>query len=132
MIDILGLKGSPVGVRLLRDSDVPLEGVERLQQHRYCQALMRARHGRHVLLDGAQLACPAAAAAFGFRPLTEALRSGKGLVGIGIVSDPAVGRAMFEAMPRLDPILKNTGLVDTVGGSAVFYQSQVKLIRVPA
>jgi anaerobic selenocysteine-containing dehydrogenase len=37
-----------------------------------------------------------------------------------------------NAAMRLDPILKNTGLVDTVGGSAVFYQSQVKLIRVPA
>lgn len=103
MISILGLRGSPIGVRLLRDGDLPPEGVERLQQHRYCQALMRARHGQHVLLDGEQLACPAAAAAFGFRPLTEALSSGKGLVGFGIVSDPAVGRMMFEAMPRLDP-----------------------------
>ena len=37
-----------------------------------------------------------------------------------------------NAAMRLDPVLKNTGLVDTVGGSAVFYQSQVKLIRVPA
>jgi anaerobic selenocysteine-containing dehydrogenase len=37
-----------------------------------------------------------------------------------------------NAAMRLDPILKNTGLVDTVGGSAVFYQSQVKLVRVPA
>ena len=37
-----------------------------------------------------------------------------------------------NAAMRLDPILKNTGLVDTVGGSAVFYQSQVKLVRVTA
>ena len=37
-----------------------------------------------------------------------------------------------NAAMRLDPVLKNTGLVDTVGGSAVFYQSQVKLIRVSA
>ncbi len=35
-----------------------------------------------------------------------------------------------NAAMRLDPVLKNTGLVDTVGGSAVFYQSQVKLVRV--
>lgn len=102
-MDILGLDGSPVGVRLLGVGVPPPGGVEKLQQHRYCQALMRARRGRHVLLDGEQLACPAAAAAFGFRPLTEALRSGKGLVGFGIVSDPAVGRTMFEGMPRLEP-----------------------------
>jgi hypothetical protein len=30
---------------------------------------------------------------------------------------------------RVDPVLKNTGLVDTTGGSAVFYQSQVKLVK---
>jgi hypothetical protein len=31
---------------------------------------------------------------------------------------------------RVDPVLKNTGLVDLTGGSAVFYQSQVKLVKV--
>ena len=35
-----------------------------------------------------------------------------------------------NAAMRVDPYLKNTGLVDTVGGSAVFYQSQIKLIKV--
>jgi tetrathionate reductase subunit A len=35
-----------------------------------------------------------------------------------------------NAAMRLDPVLKNTGLVDPVGGSAVFYQSQVKLVKV--
>jgi anaerobic selenocysteine-containing dehydrogenase len=34
-----------------------------------------------------------------------------------------------NAAMRLDPVLKNTGLVDVVGGSAVFYQSRVKLIK---
>jgi anaerobic selenocysteine-containing dehydrogenase len=37
-----------------------------------------------------------------------------------------------NAAMRLDPILKNTGLVDPVGGSAVFYQSQVKLVKMGA
>jgi len=31
---------------------------------------------------------------------------------------------------RIDPVLKNTGLVDPVGASAVFYQTQVKLAKV--
>jgi anaerobic selenocysteine-containing dehydrogenase len=35
-----------------------------------------------------------------------------------------------NAAMRVDPVLKNTGLVDPVGGSAVFYQSQVKLEKV--
>ena len=50
-----------------------------------------------------------------------------------VPSDPRrAGGIHANAAMRLDPVLKNTGLVDTVGGSAVFYQSQVKLIRVPA
>jgi anaerobic selenocysteine-containing dehydrogenase len=35
-----------------------------------------------------------------------------------------------NAAMRVDPVLKNTGLVDTTGGSAVFYQSQVRLVKV--
>jgi len=35
-----------------------------------------------------------------------------------------------NAAMRVDPFLKNTGLEDIVGGSAVFYQSQVKLVKV--
>lgn len=34
-----------------------------------------------------------------------------------------------NAAMRTDPVLKNTCLVDTVGGSAVFYQTLVKLIK---
>lgn len=35
-----------------------------------------------------------------------------------------------NAAMRIDPVLKNTGLVDPVGASAVFYQTQVKLAKV--
>ena len=100
---ILGLEADPVGVRLLGpDAQYPAD-AKRLEQHRYCQALMRARRGEHVTLDAEGIACPAAAAAFGFRPLPEGLRNGKGLVGFGIVAEEAVGRRMFEAMPALQP-----------------------------
>jgi len=51
--------------------------------------------------------------------------------GVRIKGDPrrATGIHANAAM-RVDPVLKNTGLVDPVGGSAVFYQSQVKLVKV--
>jgi uncharacterized protein (DUF169 family) len=100
---ILGLTGSAVGVRLLPAGAANPNGAIVLQQYRYCQALMRARHGEAVLLDAHGIACPAAAAAFGFRPLPEGLQSGKGLVGFGIVLDEMVGRRMFEVMPHLEP-----------------------------
>jgi uncharacterized protein (DUF169 family) len=103
LAEILGLTGSAVGVRFLPAGAANPAGAVVLEQHRYCQALMRARHGETVLLDGQGIACPAAAAAFGFRPLPEKLQSGKGLVGFGIVMDEAVGRRMFEGMARLEP-----------------------------
>lgn len=68
---------------------------------RYCQALMKARHGGSVRLEAEGLSCPAAAAAFGFRPLPPQLANGKGLVGFGIVGDAGAGQRMFAGMPRL-------------------------------
>jgi anaerobic selenocysteine-containing dehydrogenase len=51
--------------------------------------------------------------------------------GVTVAADPRRGTGVHaNAAMRVDPVLKNTGLVDTVGGSAVFYQSQVKLIKV--
>ena len=101
---VLGLRAEPVAVFLLHDETLaPFGAWQRLRAHRYCQALMRARHGASVLLVPNELACPAAAAAFGFRTLPENLANGKGLVGFGIVSRPETGKAMFAGMSRLEP-----------------------------
>ena len=106
MTAILGLESHPVAVFLLpaeAAAEPPFASWQRLEHHRYCQALMRARRGAAVLLTGDQLACPAAAAAFGLRPLPEGLVNGKGLAGFGIVQDPATGARMFRDMPHLEP-----------------------------
>lgn len=98
---ILGLSTSLVGVKFLfSKSEIP-DGIEKLNGYRYCQALMKARHGSHIILDAEGIACPAAAAAFGIKPLPEGLKNGKGLVGFGIVNDEATGKAMFEGMTIL-------------------------------
>lgn len=102
MKEILGLRGSPVGVRLLK-TDAPVPGAVRAEGNRYCQALMRARHGEHVVVTGETIACPAAARAFGFKPLPEALKSGKGLVGFGITAEESVGQQMFTGMAAFEP-----------------------------
>jgi len=99
----LDLSSHIVGVRLLKPGAEQPTGSIRLKQHRYCQALMKARLGQSVLLDGAGINCPAAAAAFGFRPLPEGLRNGNGLVGFGIVTDAAIGARMFAEMAVLEP-----------------------------
>jgi uncharacterized protein (DUF169 family) len=101
--DLLGDGTDPVAVCLLApgQEDGVFAAFEPVRGHRYCQALMKARHGESVLLEPAGLSCPAAAAAFGFRPLPPQLANGKGLVGFGIVAQAAAGARMFADMPRL-------------------------------
>jgi len=51
--------------------------------------------------------------------------------GVTIPGDARRGAGFHaNAAMRVDPVLKNTTLCDTVGGSAVFYNSQVKLVKV--
>ncbi|MBS3816150.1 MAG: DUF169 domain-containing protein [Candidatus Thermoplasmatota archaeon] len=99
----IGLETYPVGVKFVFDEREEVsDKVKRVDGHRYCQALMRARHGEHVLLDGDGIACPAAARAFGFKPLPDGLKSGKGLVKFGIVQREDTGKEMFKGMTTFD------------------------------
>jgi uncharacterized protein (DUF169 family) len=98
---ILNLGSSLVGVKFI-GQNVPMPlGSKALSGHRYCQALMKARHGEKVTLDAEGIACPAAAAAFGFKLLPEGLKSGKGLMGFGITKEETTGKTMFEGMTTL-------------------------------
>lgn len=101
IVDILALSSFPVGVNFLKAGDPFPDEAQKLGHHRYCQALMKARRGQSVLLDETGISCPAAAAAFGFRPLPENLENGRGLVGFGIVHEQAAGQRMFEEMSYL-------------------------------
>ncbi|HEY4719199.1 MAG TPA: molybdopterin dinucleotide binding domain-containing protein, partial [Candidatus Methylomirabilis sp.] len=48
-----------------------------------------------------------------------------------IKGDPRRGKGIHaNAAMRVDPVLKNTCLSDLTGGSAVFYDTQVKLVKV--
>lgn len=100
--DLLGDGTDAVAVFLLTEGHEQhsFGAFTSLRGHRYCQALMKARRGGSVLLEPNGLACPAAAAAFGFRPLPPQLANGKALVGFGIVGDAGAGQHMFVDMPR--------------------------------
>jgi len=99
--EILELSSFITGVKFyFKEEEIPSD-VQRVHNHRYCQALMKARRGKHIVLDAGGIACPAAAAAFGFKPLPDGLKTGKGLVGFGIVNREETGRNMFEKMPSL-------------------------------
>jgi len=98
----LNLNSYPVGVKFLLQDAAKLKS-KKLSGHRYCQAFMKARSGEHVFLDASGITCPAAAAAFGFKPLPEPLKNGTGLVGFGITARPETGINMFKGMPALSP-----------------------------
>ncbi|MGV7928022.1 MAG: DUF169 domain-containing protein [Spirochaetota bacterium] len=99
-----GLTSYPVGVKFyLSGKETAPGNAARLKGHRYCQALMRARRGEHVVLDAEGISCPAAAAAFGFKPLPEGLKNGKGLIGFGITKAERTGIEMFRGMTILQP-----------------------------
>ncbi len=104
----IGMRTFPVGVKFILQKDTAIienllknKHVRKLKGYRYCQAVMEARYGKHVLLDKGGISCPAAAAAFGFKPLPEGLKSGKGLVGFGITKHIDVGKEMFKGMDSL-------------------------------
>jgi len=99
--NILHLSSFPVGVKFIDNRENLLSGPTLLRGHRYCQALMKARHGEHVILDANGITCPAAAAAFGFKSLPEGLKTGKGLGGFGICHKVSFGETMFKGMTVL-------------------------------
>ena len=105
MKEILGLSTEPVAIFLLKAGSEtgPFKGWESGERLRYCQALMKARRGKKIWLGKDDIACPAAAAAFGFKELPKGLTTGAGLVGFGIVEAAETGSAMFAGMPRLEP-----------------------------
>lgn len=100
LIDILGLESYPVAVRFQEDTSAP-EGFDRADRHRFCQVAMRARRGESLFLSPEEIACPAAAAALGFRPLLPKLQSGDMLKAFGIVRDLGAGARLIAEIPRL-------------------------------
>lgn len=100
MRSILDLQGAPIAVKFLDEED--RQGYERPPRLRFCQALMKARAGQHVLLSADNVTCPAAAAALGFAALPERLASGDMLVSLGIFGTAEAGRRTIEEMPRLE------------------------------
>jgi uncharacterized protein (DUF169 family) len=101
--EILQLKWSPIGVRLVKSDetpkDIPLESIRRL---RYCQLLMEAKKGKSATLTRENIACPAAAAALGLLPLLEKISSGEMLKTLGLFDSMMAAAITMAQMPRLE------------------------------
>lgn len=99
---ILNLDRTPVGVKFLKnEQSLKNNNYDRKTKSRYCQALMRAGNGEKVVLDSSNIACAAAGAAFGLRPLHPKLASGEAYFKVGQVASPEVGKNIMEGMTRL-------------------------------
>jgi uncharacterized protein (DUF169 family) len=100
--EILGLKWSPIGVKLIKASEamdgIPPNSTRRL---RYCQLLMEAKRGKSATLTAENIACPAAAAALGLLPLPEKIRSGEMLKTLGLFDSKEAAAQTMAQMPKM-------------------------------
>jgi uncharacterized protein (DUF169 family) len=101
--DLLKLKWSPIGVKLIKNdedlTEIPEQVTRRL---RYCQLLMQAKEGKSGTLTQKNIACPAAAAAFGFSPLPEKISSGQMLETLGLFTSREAAATTMAQMPRIE------------------------------
>lgn len=99
---ILQLEDLPLGVRLFKPSENITSNIKLIdKKSRYCQFLMRARHGETLLLTPEKLAYPAAYAAFGFGLLPEKISSGEMLHFLGLYQTKEAAANIMATMPRL-------------------------------
>ena len=96
----VGLHSEPVGVKFYKT--IPNTGLKEVDDHRFCQLIMRARRGEELLLTKDGITCPAAAAALGFKPLPKNLQDGSMLQGYGIFRDAESAINVMNQMPRLE------------------------------
>jgi len=96
--EIIGLRSYPVGVKISKER-LNLNAM-RLKGYRYCQALMVARKGEHVLIGKEEIGCAASAAIFGFKELPEGFKTGEHAVKIGIAKEREVGSKIYAEVEK--------------------------------
>jgi uncharacterized protein (DUF169 family) len=97
---LLDLPQTAVGVKLIKDDFIP-EGWERGEKLTFCQFIMKAREGEHLIADAENISCPNGASALGFMDVPEKLKTGVFLENFGVFTEDG-GREMVAAVPRFD------------------------------
>jgi uncharacterized protein (DUF169 family) len=101
MTNLLKMDHPPLAVKLLKPGDLIPEGYDGTKRLRFCQSLMMAKRGQQILLTPENITCPAAASAFGFKPLPEKLASGEVMFTMGLFGNREAGAKTLGLMPRL-------------------------------
>ncbi len=105
--DKLGLKKSPVAIKLvLKENDIP-EGIPKIEENlRHCEMVQRAAQGETFYATAEQQACKGGAGALGLMEPTEKVKSGEMYYSLGRFSSMGSAKRTVDAIPKIEPIMK--------------------------
>ncbi len=98
---LLGLKGSPVAVKLLSErSEIPAGVTEIKEKVRHCEMVQKARGGDVFYATKEQHACAGGAGALGIVETPEKIKSGEFYFGLGRFKTLESAKKTMDAVPR--------------------------------
>jgi len=104
----LGLKKSPVAIKLvLKEDDIP-DGISKIEEHmRHCEMVQKAAQGDTFYATAEQQACKGGAGAIGLMEPPEKVKSGEMYYSLGRFSSLGSAKRTVDAIPKIDPIMKS-------------------------
>jgi uncharacterized protein (DUF169 family) len=105
--DKLGLKKSPVAIKLvLKEDDLP-DGIPKIEENiRHCEMVQKAAQGATFYATAEQQACKGGAGAIGLMEPPEKVKSGEMYYSLGRFSSLGSAKRTVDAIPKIDPIMK--------------------------
>lgn len=101
--EILDLKREAVAIKFFTEGEAfSAENYDSTTKCRYCQAVMLAGQGKKIILNASNIACAAAGAALGLRPLHPKLASGEAHYNVGTFGLQEAAKKIMTEMPRLE------------------------------
>jgi uncharacterized protein (DUF169 family) len=98
---LLGLKGSPVAVKLIKErSEIPSGVPELKEKVRHCEMVQKARGGDVFYATKEQHACAGGAGALGIMETPEKIKSGEFYYSLGRFKTLESAKKTMDAVPR--------------------------------
>jgi|SRR5271157_5621782 len=98
---LLGLKGSPVAVKLVQSRDDIPAGIPEIKEKvRHCEMVQKARNGDVFYATKERHACAGGAGALGIMETPEKIRTGEFYFGLGRFKTLDSAKKTMEAVPR--------------------------------
>ncbi|MDW5561580.1 MAG: DUF169 domain-containing protein [Methanomassiliicoccus sp.] len=103
LVEALGLRNEPVAITLIKKGQSLPEGyVAPDKPIRHCQAIMRARKGELLVVQGDKQACPVGASSLGIVPVPEKVVSGEFHYNMGMYESQEAARSTIAQRPSLE------------------------------